>query len=277
AGKGRGGRCCGPRAGEGRGQGEEAAARRRREHGLVRGWSQGLVTWARRAAAEAWAFRARVEQEAALRFERLAAVIASFGSASPVPAMMRRAADDEGRHTRRCAPLAGRLGEPVVLEPDAELSSIAPRSLDERQAALYEVVAACCITETESMATLTTLMAAEPDPEVRAVLHSISKDEVIHSRMGWAHLSRESAAGEVAFLGPLIPGMLAGTIEEGLFGAPPADEDAEGLLRLGVLPLEKKREVFLGTLEQVVFPGLEKFGVDPEPGRRWLAHAAGHG
>jgi len=24
----------------------------------------------------------------------------------------------------------------------------------------------------------------------------------------------------------------------------------------------------------VVFPGLEKFGVDPEPGRRWLAGAA---
>ena len=78
-----------------------------------------------------------------------------------------------------------------------------------------------------------------------------------------------------AFLGPLVPGMLAGTIDEGLFGAPPADEDPEGLLRLGVLSLSKKREVFLGTLEQVVFPGLEKFGVDPEPGRRWLAHAAG--
>ena len=117
-------------------------------------------------------------------------------------------------------------------------------------------------------------MAAEPDPEVRDVLHSISRDEVVHCRMGWAHLSRESAAGEVAFLGQLIPGMLAGTIDEGLFGAPPADEDPDGLLRLGVLPLEKKREVFLGTLEQVVFPGLERFGVDPEPGRRWLARAA---
>jgi hypothetical protein len=234
------------------------------------------VTSARRAAAEAWAFRARVEQDAALRFERLAAVVASFDPDSPVPAMMRRAADDERRHTELCARLAGSLGDPIVLDPDVEPPSIAPSSLDQRQATLYEVVAACCITETESMATLTTLMAAEPDPEVRAVLHSISKDEVVHSRMGWAHLSRESAAGEVAFLGPLIPGMLAGTIDEGLFGAPRDDEDPEGLLRLGVLPLEKKREVFLGTLEQVVFPGLERFGVDPEPGRTWLARVAGH-
>ena len=57
------------------------------------------MTSARAAAAEAWAFRARVEQEAALRFDRLAAVVAGFDSASPVPAMMRRAADDERRHT----------------------------------------------------------------------------------------------------------------------------------------------------------------------------------
>ena len=125
------------------------------------------MTSARRAAGEAWAFRARVEQEAALRFDRLATVVAGFDPGSPVPAMMRRAADDERRHTELCARLAHGLGNPVALDPNAELAAIAPRSLDERQAALYEVVAACCITETESMATLTTLMAGEPDPEVR--------------------------------------------------------------------------------------------------------------
>jgi hypothetical protein len=235
------------------------------------------VTSARRAAGEAWAFRARVEQEAALRFDRLATVVAGFDPASPVPAMMRRAADDERRHTELCAQLAHGLGIPIALDPAAEVPAIAPGALDDRQAALYEVVAACCVTETESMATLTTLMAAEPDPEVREVLHSISKDEVVHSRMGWAHLSRESTAVDVTFLDELIPGILAGTIDESLFGPPPPDEEPEALLRLGVLPLAKKREVFLGTLEQVVFPGLEKFGVDPEPGRRWLAHAAGLG
>jgi len=231
------------------------------------------VTSARRAAAQAWAFRARVEQEAALRFDRLAAVIASFDPGSSVPAMMRRAADDERRHTELCVGLAGRLGQPMTLEP-TELVPIAPRSLDERQATLYEVVAACCITETESMATLTTLLAADTDPEVREVLHAISKDEVVHSRMGWAHLSREASTIEMSFLGPLVPGILAGTIDEALFGPPPADEDAEGLLRLGVLPLAKKREVFLGTLEQVVFPGLERFGVDAGPAKAWLSEAA---
>ncbi|HSP19720.1 MAG TPA: ferritin-like domain-containing protein [Myxococcaceae bacterium] len=235
------------------------------------------MTSARSAAAEAWGFRARVEQEAALRFDRLAAVVAGFDPGSPVPALMRRAAEDERRHTELCARLARTLGSPVTLEPAPDLPVIAPRALDERQAALYEVVAACCITETESMATLTTLLAGEPDPEVREVLHAISRDEVVHARMGWAHLARESSTAEVAFLSGLVPGMLAGTIDPGLFAPGPPEEDAEGLLRLGVLPLAKKREVFLGTLEQVVFPGLERFGVDSGPGRQWLAHAAGLG
>lgn len=232
------------------------------------------MTSPRRAAAEAWAFRARVEQEAALRFDRLATTVAGFDADSPVPAMMRRAADDERRHTQLCVHLAGSLGSPVTLGV-AELPPIAPRSLDVRKGALYEVVAACCITETESMSVLTTLLAGQPDPEVREVLHAISRDEVVHARMGWAHLARESSVAEVAFLGPLVPAMLAGTVDAELFGPPPPDEDPEGLLRLGVLPLLKKREVFLGTLEQVVFPGLERFGVDPEPGRQWLSHAAG--
>jgi len=228
------------------------------------------VTSARRVAAEAWAFRARVEQEAAARFDRLAATVAGFDPGSPVPALMRRAAEDERRHTDLCARLAGRLGQPVVLgEPEAP--SVAPGSLDLRQAALYEVVAACCITETESMSVLTTLLAGETDREVREVLHEISRDEVVHSRMGWAHLARESSTAEVAFLAPLIPVMLAGTIDPGLFGPPPGDEEPEGLLRLGVLPHVQKRETFLGTLEQVVLPGLERFGVDPGPAREWLA------
>ena len=233
------------------------------------------MTSARRAAAEAWGFRARVEQEAALRFDRLAGVVAGFDPDSPVPALMRRAAEDERRHTELCAGLARTLGGPVELDPAPLLPEIAPSTLDPRKAVLYEVVAACCITETESMATLTTLLSGAPDPEVRDVLHAISRDEVVHSRMGWAHLARESSTAEVAFLAPLVPGMLAGTIDPGLFSEAPAGEDAEGLLRLGVLPLAKKREVFLGTLEQVVFPGLERFGVDPEPARQWLARAAG--
>jgi len=71
------------------------------------------------------------------------------------------------------------------------------------------MVAACCITETESVATLTSLLAEEVDPGVEKVLRAIARDEVVHGRMGWAHLARESAGYDVSFLSSWIPAMLS--------------------------------------------------------------------
>jgi len=222
----------------------------------------------RRAAGEAWAFRTRVEREAAQRFARLAGVIAAFDPGSPLPPLLREAADDEQRHAALCAKLAAVHGRPAP--ESADETAIAPRSLDARAAALYEMVAACCITESESVATLTTLLASDVEPEVESVLREIARDEVAHARMGWAHLAREAALSDASFLGPLIPAMLSGTVDEGLFAAGPAELEDPGLLRHGVLPHAQKRAIFVGTLEQVVFPGLAKFGIDDAPARAWL-------
>jgi rubrerythrin len=218
---------------------------------------------------EAWAFRTRVEREAARRFERLAEAIRALDPDSPVVDMMRRAAGDEVRHAALCAGLSEAYGRPAADDaPDDQLGA--------REAILYEVVAACCITETESVATVATLLAEPAEPRIRAVLHEIARDEVTHSRMGWAHLAREAPRG-VAFLSDWIPIMLAGTVEPELFApndAADAEPDAAELLRHGVLPRARKREIFVGTLEEVVFPGLEKLGVDAGPSRAWLAAAS---
>jgi hypothetical protein len=221
----------------------------------------------RREAGEAWSFRARVEIDAERRFGRLAEVIASFDPRSPVPALLRKARDDERRHAELCASLARSYG----VEPGApaEGPSIAPASLTVRQAALYEMVAACCITETESVSTVTTLLAAEAERAVRSVLHEIARDEVSHSRMGWAHLAREATAWDVRLLSRFIPVMLAGTVGEEFFT--PAPPQSAELLRLGVLPRDKKQEIFVGTLLEVVLPGLEQHGIDSGPARSWLA------
>lgn len=222
----------------------------------------------RRRAGEAWSFRARVESEAALRFDRLAAEIATLDADSPVPASMRRAADDERRHEKLCAGLAAAYGETAQPGSDAR---IAPARLLPREAALYEVVAACCITETESMATLATLLAENAEPRVREVLHEIARDEVAHARMGWTHLSREAAAADVSFLSSWIPAMLQGTVDGALFASAEPELESPELLRYGVLPHSRKREIFTGALEEVVFPGLEKFHIDTAPAREWLS------
>ena len=64
--------------------------------------------------------------------------------------------------------------------------------------------------------------------------------------------------------------MLSGTIEPELFADAPEADDAE-LLRHGVLPRPAKRQIFVAALEDVVFPGLVRFGVDAGPARAWLA------
>jgi Rubrerythrin len=222
----------------------------------------------RRLVADAWAFRTRVEREAAARFIRLATEISRFDPHSPVPALMRRAAEDEHRHAALCAGLAAAYG--TAATASANEVPIAPRALGARAAVLYEVVAACCITETESVATLTSLLAEEVDPGVEKVLRAIARDEVVHGRMGWAHLARESAGYDVSFLSSWIPAMLSGSVEETLFSHLDATPEDPDLLRHGVLPPSQKRAIFARTLEEVVVPGLEQFGIDGSPARAWV-------
>ena len=223
----------------------------------------------RDSAGEAWAFRARVEHDAEARFRRLAGAISAFDPDSPAVALMRRAAEDERRHARLCEELAAVYGRPKETAPPLA-TEIAPSELGPREAVLYEVVAACCITETESVATVTTLLAEDAEPAVRAALHEIARDEVIHGKMGWAHLAREAKRIDVSFLAAWVPVMLTGTVDDSLFAAvSPGPDDAE-LLRHGVFPQSRKREVFVRTLLDVVFPGLETFGISAGPARQWL-------
>jgi hypothetical protein len=185
---------------------------------------------------------------------------------------MQRAADDERRHAALCAGLAAHHGAPAI--GVARDVPIAPRALRERAAVLYEVVAACCITETESVATLTTLLAQAVDPGVEKVLRAIARDEVVHGRMGWAHLAREASRYDVSFLSAWIPAMLTGSVEETPSGRQEEHPEDPELLRHGILPPSRKRAIFARTLEEVVVPGLERFGIDGGPARAWLSARA---
>src|SRR5207244_12423398 len=104
---------------------------------------------------------------------------------------------------------------------------IAPRSFGARAAVLYEIVAACCITETESVATLATLLTGTAEPRVRTVVHEIARDEVVHGRMGWAHLAREAAVRDVSFLSAWVPSMLEGGLDDGIFSAAGRDSEPD--------------------------------------------------
>lgn len=229
----------------------------------------------RRVAAGAWVFRCSVELEAEARFERLAGRMERLGDGAELVALARSASADERLHAELCAEQAALLGEKVALGPVRDLAEIAPAAAPLADRVLYEVVAACCVSETESMGVLTTLLEAARAPGLRLALQTLASDEVRHARLGWAYLARAHAEGRVAFLGPLVPAMLGGSVAPDLFEAASGDRDDDALLELGVLPHRLQREVFERTLEEVVFPGFERLGVETGPGRAWLAERRG--
>jgi hypothetical protein len=226
---------------------------------------------ARSLVASAWRSRWQVELEAEARFARLAGWMEEIGAAPEIVDLARRASQDERRHASLCAELARSYGEEIPSAASPVIREIAPRGLQLRGQVLYEMVASCCITETESMGVLTTLLGSARGPRLRQVLRELARDEVGHSRLGWAHLASEHAQGTTSFLGPFIPSMLEGSIDARLFSPAPAGQDDEALLEHGVLPPRLKLEVFRRTLEEVVFPGLDHLGVDVASARRWLA------
>jgi len=223
----------------------------------------------RQVVADAWTFRFNVEREAAIRFARLAKRLEGIGALPTVVEMTVRASHDEGRHARHCADLARRYGAALIPE-EISAPEIAPPGLGDRERVLYEVVAACCITETESTSVLTSLFNEATDSRMHLILRQLLRDEVGHSRLGWAHLAHESTRGDVQYLGRLIPNMLEVYAQDGLFGAAPTELDAPELLSHGVLPHSMKRSIFNMTLLEVVFPGLESLGVPSGPAREWL-------
>jgi hypothetical protein len=226
-------------------------------------------------AASAWRSRWQVELEAEARFARLAERLERIGAAPAMVDLALRASRDERRHAAHCAELARSYGAYVPSTFSPTVRDITPSGLLLRGQVLYEIVASCCITETESMGVLTTLLDAARSPHLRQILRELARDEVGHSRLGWAHLASEHGQGTTSFLGPLVPSMLEGSADPELFAQRPPGEDDEALLEHGVLPRRLKLEVFRRTLEEVVFPGLDQLGVETASARAWLAGKLG--
>jgi hypothetical protein len=218
-------------------------------------------------AAKAWAFRYWVECDATARFARMAERLAKIGTAAPLVQMALDASSDEARHSGYCADLAARYGKKVEPGP-TEATEIAPERLGLKKRAIYEVVAAC-LAETESTVMLVTLMGAAKNEDMKKILREFAKDEVKHAQFGWAVLAAYKDRMDLSFLSGWIPWMLRTTAGDS-FKRPTAGAEDERLAEHGVLPYSMRRKVFIDTLRDVVFPGLESLSIDTAPSRAWL-------
>lgn len=218
-----------------------------------------------------WAFRTRAEMEATQRFARMADELAEVGADPVVVQGARDAAADEARHRDLCAVLAARFGVPDAKNYVPPRARIGRSDMPQRDRLLWEVVAVCCISETMNTSLLTRCQEVAEDPEIRATLHELLKDEVKHAQLGWAHLASERAAGRGAFLAEVLPLMLEASVEPGFLEGEMPMPWADEAFAWGELPLAELIRMYCETVIAVVFRGLEAMGVDTTSGRAWLA------
>ena len=107
------------------------------------------------------------------------------------------------------------------------------------------------------------------EPKIRATIQEILRDEVQHSRMGWAHLASARAQGHGAFLSGALPYMFETADVEQIFIEDLRREDPR-LSFYGELCRAQRIGIFQAAVRDVVFPGLEAQGIDTESGRAWL-------
>jgi hypothetical protein len=223
-----------------------------------------------------WAFRTRAEIEASARFARMANELAEIGAAQVVVQGVLDAAADEVRHRDLCAHLAAKWGEPNATNHVPPRARIGRADMDRRDRLLWEMVSVCCLGETMNTALLTRCLEVAKEPEIRGTLRELLKDEIRHARVGWAHLAAERAAGRGAFLRDVLPLMLEASIEPGFWDAEQAGPSLELLHEYGELSPAELVQLYVETLEQVVFLGLDALGVDTAQGRDWLLGASAH-
>jgi hypothetical protein len=218
-------------------------------------------------AGKAWVFRYWVECDATARFARMADRLEEIETPAPLVAMARKASTDEWRHSGYCAELAADYGRAVEPGP-TQSTEIAPAKLAFRKRVIYEVAAAC-LAESESSVMLVTLMGATKNPKMKRVLREFAKDEVMHAQLGWGVLASHKDRMNLGFLATWIPWMLKTTAGDSFRNPAPGGED-ERLADHGVLPYSMRRQVFIDTLHDVIFPGLEALSIDTAPSRAWL-------
>lgn len=201
-----------------------------------------------------WQHRERVEREAAALFEHHAGELAAVGAPAAVVELARRAADDERDHAARCRALVDRFSPGLASLPPAPAEPLGPRELSRRQRALYASVALSCVTETLSAALLLAMRARARDELVADTVHRIARDEIDHSRLGWAHLAAAARAGYVAWLAPHVPAMLRAAVAAEVA---PATADLSGY---GILSRAEVDHIVHRTITTVIAPGLARFG-----------------
>ena len=225
--------------------------------------------------AETWNFRYEAELRATERFIRLAETLRDSQAAPEVIRLAHNAVEDERRHAILCKEVASEYGYPFGNNQiNVAAVPLAPEGLEATDALLFEIVAFCCVTETVNTAMLVDTLTFTKVERIRDAVRTILRDEVNHSRLGWAHLAHETSLGRGGFLPSVLIYMFSQIgIDEIL--QMDGSRESQALADHGELNDERRINLFVSTLYDVILPGLENAGVATVELRTWLKNTHG--
>ncbi len=213
-----------------------------------------------------WRERMIFEHRSSTVFGQLATQLYEANAPLDAKIVMLRMSQDELRHTGTCAEVLTALGGDTRVEVDlvvAPLATHAGTSLEER--ALRNVIYTTCCSELVACARFVATLDRTKDPFIRHAMRRLLADEVLHGQFGFHYLEAnrlwlsenprvlDSVSRYLIHAFAIIETELAPT---GMF--PRIDDE---LRALGGDDMNEAREVFYGTIEGAVLPGLERFGI----------------
>ena len=231
---------------------------------------QDLSPRQRQLVASTWNFRASAERSALRRFRRLLSEFRQTSAPTVVLDGVIQAIEDESRHIGLCDALALEFG--WVAEPSGPTphGPIGPKSASLSDRLLYEMVAFCCVTETINASMLLAVQRRVQAPVVKDVVHDILKDELNHSRIGWAYLQWARNEGRGDWLSDWLRTMFEGAGVEEIYAPDSGEREGELMAAYGELSLDDRATIFQAANRDVVLPGLERHGLRTKPCRDWL-------
>jgi hypothetical protein len=215
-----------------------------------------------------WMKRSVAEHEATARFAFYAERMRALGVPSRFEEETMAASADEKRHLDLCMSVARRFG---VTTLELEPAGFGLREPDTHEFLLWDLVAACCFSETINVALLSTTLKFAEDAEIREATRELLSDEVKHSRLGWAYLAWGRSQGLGASLAAGLPEMLRSVTGPPLFSNPPARENEASYRHLGDAHMSERLQLFYQTVDEVILRGLEEQGITTKSAREWLA------
>jgi hypothetical protein len=222
----------------------------------VRALDPGL----REAVSQIWLGRAQGESSTSVVFERVAQAARELGATAEVVRLTARAARDEVRHARLCHRLAELYaGRGLVQAQAAPIDSVrfgdAPPDLNRHLLLIYQ----SCINEGIAAAYLQENLRLVRASAARTVIHQLLRDDLMHARIGWAHLASPVISADLRrHVGAALPTLVGVAREAWLTAGVSADLDCPEHGCLGRL---RHPDIVNAAIEEMILPGFAYLGI----------------